>query len=641
MTEYITIERAAKLLGQNEGTVRRKCIFGRFAGAKKIKGAWLVPITAHEKLRQLDHLVGADDLSHLPIHKRDAALKKLGLINQCEEFSAAFVRSSSSGGRRQAIQIFAARNNVGFRTLYNWLGSYRKYGLMGLVDSRGTADISEPMFSPEAANELLSMFLTPRKLSLKQCYLNILYINKQYNKGWQIPGLRAVYNWVEKKVSKPVIILHRDGQKAYEETCAPYIQKDLSDVSPGEIWVGDHYQFNFWIRYKNTWVRPWLTHWMDMRSRCEVGWYINPNPNQTTVLIAMRGGIEKYGPPDGVKIDNGKDYDSQMWTGVTKQERRKGILDEFLVSGIYGMMNINVSFAIPYNAKAKPIERLHYTIDEQFSKTIETYCGNKPENKPENLNELLERQDIIDRAYNFDSLTEIFGRWVEVYNNTKHGGVGMEGRSPNQTMAMRVSKRVISKEILDMLMCVWSGKLTIGKNGVRFKGMLYGQYEARLLQNFGKAVRVSYNPHDLRQVTVYDADSLQRLCIAEQNELIKYNSPVDDEALREGMRNKAKVARYHRNWNNVRDDQFTDLTDLTIKAQMEASVKDETSSAPTPALRPVKTPLDLHLDEHLQEKKQKILRKAAGAENTKVIDIDLYSLTEPKQEKRNLKLFEK
>lgn len=639
MTEYITIEEAAKLLDQNEGTIRRKCIFGRFIGAKKENGSWRIPITCHEKFRLPKRLIGADDLSHLPIHKRDSAIKKLGIINQCEEFTAQFVRTN--GSRRNAIQVFAAKNEIGFRTLYRWLESHRKYGLLGLVDTRGTSDVSEPMFSPEAAEEFKRMFLTPRKLSLKQCYQNIKSINNQFKKGWQIPGLRSIYNWVEKYIPEPVIILHRDGQKAYEAACAPYIQKDFDSISPGEVWVSDHYQFNFWIRYKNTWTRPWLTSWMDMRSRCIVGWYISPSPNQTTILIAMRGGIEKYGPPDSVKIDNGKDYDSQMWTGVTKSQRRKGMCDEFLVAGIYGMMNISVSFAIPYNAKAKSIERFHYTIDEQFNKTITTYCGNKPENKPENLEELLQKQSVIDSAYNFDSLTEIFGRWLEAYNNSAHSGEGMDGRSPNQVMNMRVSKRVISSDILDMLMCCWVSNLKIGKNGVRVKGLLYGQFEPRLINHFGEEVKVAYNPHDLRQVTVYLADGLQRLCIAEQNQLVKYGKAVDEESLREAMRKKSAVARAHRNWIEKRGDQYMDLTDLTIKALNESAVKTEAAENPKPALRPVRTVLDTHLDEHLQEQKQKILRKAAGAENTKVIDIDLYSLTKPKEEKRSLRLFEK
>ena len=642
MTEYLTIKQTAKLLGRNAGAVRRRCAAGRFVGAKKEAGKWLIPETCHEKLRQPDHLIGSEDLSALSEKKRRAALTKLGIINIFEGFAAKFV--ADNGFRRQAVFIFASQNKIGFGTLYRWLRAYRKFGLMGLVDSRGSADTAQAVFSPEAATRLLTMYLTTAKLSLKTCYQNILFINKNENKGWKIPALRTVHKWVEDNVPKPVRILQREGQKAYDAQCAPYIQKDLSDVAPGAIWVGDHHQFDFWIRHKNSWVRPWITAWMDMKSRCLVGWHLSACPNQTTVLISMRVGIEKYGPPDAVKIDNGKDYDSQMFTGITKKTRKAGYLDEFLVSGIYGMMNISVSFAIPYNAKAKPIERLFATVASQFSKTIPTYCGKDTASRPEELRFKLEQQSIIDSALTFDTLAEKFSAWTEAYNNTVHSGAGMEGKSPAQVLSMRLSKRVISSDVLDMLMCVWSGKLKVGKNGIRFKGLLYGQYEPRILQQFGKIVRVSYNPADLRTITVYDSESLQRLCIAEQNQLVKYGSPVGEESLREAMQEKAGILRAHRNWNEKQGLQHYDLIDLTIKAKNDANAHEahEDVKKINPTLRPVKTPLDLQVSEHLREKKRRILRKAAGAENTKIIDIDLSELTRPEKPARErLKLFEK
>ncbi len=642
MTEYITIEQAAKRLNANRGTVRRKCIAGKFIGAEKKNGKWLIPITAHEKFRQPEHLAGSEDLSSLSARKRGAALKKLGIINAFEDYAASFVRSG--GFRREAVFIFAAQNKINFRTFYRWLKNYRFYGLMGLVDGRGQSDKQQAIFSQDAQTYLLTMYLTPAKLSLKDCYRNLLCINKTENKGWQIPAMRTVYDWVGNNVPEPVIILHREGQKAYEAKCAPYIQPDLSDIAPGQIWVGDHHQFDFWIRHKNGWVRPWLTAWMDMKSRAIVGWHLSAAPNQTTVLISMRAGIEKYGPPDGVKIDNGKDYDSQMFTGITKQTRKRGLLDEFLVIGIYGMMNIGVSFAIPYNAKAKSIERLFATVASQFSKTIPTYCGKDTASRPAELKFKLEQQSVIDAALNFDSLAEIFGRWVEAYNNTAHSGYGMDGRSPAQVMSMRLSKRAISADVLDMLMCVWSGKLKVGKNGVHFKGLLYGQYEPGLQQQFGKNVRVSYNPADLRTITVYDSESLQRLCIAEQNQLVKYGQAVAEESLREAMRKKAGILRAHKNWLDNRDLQQYDLTDLTIKAMNDAAAEDETlrqgSGQASPTLRPVKTKLDLQVAPHLQDKRQRILRKAVGAEVPRM-DIDLSELKQADTPREKLKLFEK
>ncbi len=140
-------------------------------------------------------------------------------------------------------------------------------------------------------------------------------------------------------------------------------------VAAGQIFVGDHHMFNCWVWNRGRWVRPWITAWGDFRSRAIVGFYITEAPNQTTIMRAFKRAIEIYGPPDSVKIDNGKDYDSEMWTGITKAKRRalkKGYLDEMLVAGIYAMMDIGVSFAIPYHPQSKPVERFFDTMDRQM-----------------------------------------------------------------------------------------------------------------------------------------------------------------------------------------------------------------------------------------------------------------------------------
>ena len=141
------------------------------------------------------------------------------------------------------------------------------------------------------------------------------------------------------------------------------------------------------------WVRPWLTAWTDMRSRTLVGWHVNTGGNQTTIMRALRRGVDSYGPPESVKIDNGRDYDSEMWTGTTKAKRRKslkaGYIDETMVTGLYGMLGISVSFSIPYHPQSKPIERFFHTVDIQFTKTFDTYCGKDHARKPTALKNTL------------------------------------------------------------------------------------------------------------------------------------------------------------------------------------------------------------------------------------------------------------
>jgi hypothetical protein len=59
--------------------------------------------------------------------------------------------------------------------------------------------------------------------------------------------------------------------------------------------------------------------------------------------------------------------------------------------GILGSMECEVWHAIEFNAKAKPVERFFGTYEEQFGKMEHTYCGRNPQEKPEHLEERLEK----------------------------------------------------------------------------------------------------------------------------------------------------------------------------------------------------------------------------------------------------------
>jgi len=622
MNNLIDISTAAELLGKTERRMQQMCQCGEIIGSVKKDGKWLIPAAAHARLCEA---AWTAEIANIPAAKRDKTLRRLAVVQEFEKFSAK-VADIKGFGRKEAAESYARNNNIKLRTLYRWLADYRCGGLQGLVDKRG-GDYSSLAFSPEAAEVFKAMYLTQQRLTLKQCWQNVSYINKDENRSWTIPPLRSMYAWVDRSIPEPVRILLREGVEAYNAKCGPYIQADPDSFQPGECWVGDHHQFNFWIRGGGKWVRPWLTAWMDYRSRKIVGWYISACPNQTTVLVAMKGGIEKYGPPDKVKIDNGKDYDSEMWTGTTKARRiaaRAGYIDEQWVSGLYAWMGIDVSFSQKYHPQSKPIERLFATVDEQFSKTIPTYCGKDPQRRPDTLAGLLKTEEAIRQAYSLATIAETFAAYVDVYNNTLHSGVGMDGRSPMQVFETRRSRRVIDKNVLDMLMCVWSGELKVGKNGVRFKGMLYGQFDAQLLGNFGKKVRVAYDPNDIRRIAVYDAATMLLICFAEQNRLIKYGDTVSEEAMRSAQQQKARIRKAFKSYRDARQIAGLDLTDLTIKAMQDAQVAEsKDKDAATPTIRPVRTPLDGQAERLGKELAAVQLRKAAGAEGMSDLDIDL------------------
>ncbi len=641
----VNIKKAAHLLGYTGQHVRRLCITRELRGAFKHGRSWRIPVSAHPKLsgvKRPDDLSRELDMLDIPANKKDAALKRLGLIREFEGYAARMVQGGKS--RTESKQLFCSSHTIGVRSLSRWLTLYRDQGLIGLVDTRGGAVFISQMISAEAFEIFKAMYLTPQQLTVKTCWRNICFINTDQSRGWKVPSYQTMVRHVSRQIPLAATVLHREGLAAYEAKCAPYIESDPDSVQPGQIWIGDHHQFNCFVRHRGKWIRPWVTAWEDMRSRMLAGWYIPASPNQTTILQAMRRGIEKLGPPDSVKIDNGKDYDSEMWTGTTKQRRRAlkaGYIDEQAVAGIYAMMDIGISFSQPYHPQSKAIERLFDTMDVQFIKTIETYTGKDTDRKPEDLAANLNDPKIIARAFTLDTFADAVGDYIEIYNQSSHSGRGMNGRSPAEVMATRASRRVISDGVLDLLMRVWSGELKIGKNGVRFKGMMYGQFAPELLIRQGQSVRLSYDPDDLRRVYVYDAATYKLITIAEQNQLIGYGAAVSEDALRDASKQKSRALKLMKSHRDASLTAQMDLPTLTRRAMAEAARADRrpAAQAPTPTIRPVTTPMDNQAAEHIRAALRKAVKKAAGDEGTtQVLDFDFSKLS-GRPKKRTIELF--
>jgi putative transposase len=592
--------------------------------------------------------VNAEELANVPASKRDEAIRRLGIIQQFNQF-----HRQNEATKSDAIDLFVAGNQELTRTtLYRWLAKYHQQGLLGLVDKRGGGRFENEIISEEAFEFFKSLYLTQQQLPLKTCLLNINYINQSQKRGWKIPELSMMYRIVKDRIPLAVSILHREGLAAYEAKCAPYIEIDPDSIEPNQVWVGDHSQFNCWVQYLNKLVRPWMTVWEDLKSRMIVGWYISPVPNQTTILLSMKRAIEKFGPPESVKIDNGKDYDSELFTSTTKQKRKilgKGYLDEKMLAGIYAMMDIGVSFAIPYNAKAKRIERLFATIDSQFMATFDLYCGKDTKRKPEDLVEKLKDPATIRNAISFEKLESLFASYVDVYNANSHSAKDMLEQNPAEVFQNRRIHRVLAPGVVDLLLRIWSRELTVGKNGVQFKGIFYGQYNAELLIHQGRKVRLSYDPDDLRRAYIYDAATFKLITIAEQNQLINYGTSISEESLRNAMREKRRVLRVTKDFRNSELTRNMDLTTLTIKAMQEVEKgrrqkaegrEEEAESRGPQILKPVRTPLDDQVAEHERQKVVKLLRKAAGAESMREgLDLD-FSLLKTKNRFEGVRLLD-
>lgn len=605
----LTIPEAAEQLGMTERHIRRLCKQGGLRGAKKVRGVWMVPVRDERRFRlNLERKQEeAAALLKISIRKRDRAGERAAMVIEFERFAAGCIREGRT--MQEATDIFCAQKGIAKSTFYLWRKKYREEGAAGLVDMRGVVQ-PEEQISKEAFAYFRDLFLDPRQLSVKVCHMLTEQENKSKGRGWTLPSLQAMRRYVNKNIPLAARVLYREGTKAYEAKCAPYVLIDEDSIAPGAVWVGDHHQCNCWIRHREKWVRPWVTAWQDMRSRAVVGWHISTAPNQTTILLAMKRGIETYGAPEMVKIDNGRDYDSEMWTGTTKEKRRAakaGYIDERTVQGLYAWLGIGISFAIPYHPQSKRIERWFDTLDQQFCKLLPTYCGKDTQRKPEGLADYLSSGRALDEAYSLETFAGKFGEYVEIYNNTGHTGEGMNGRSPAQVMEAREVKRVVMKGSLDYLAKVWvRGK--VGKNGLRVRGAFYGQYDMKINEQQGREVMAAYDPNDMSEVWVYDAETMILIGRAEQARRVPYS----EESARVAMREKAKARRVMRDY--VESGRVANMDLVDVAAKVEREKMQPKPEPKRPRIRAVGTPVDGQGKAHRQQENRQILKKAAGAE---------------------------
>src|SRR5690606_18609814 len=138
-------------------------------------------------------------------------------------------------------------------------------------------------------------------------------------------------------------------------------------------------------------------------------------------------------------LDNGKDYRTAYIFHTVDKEK---------ISSIAKQLDIVSHYALPYNAKAKPIERVFRTFEEQFGKLWKSYCGNQVYNRPERLKEM-----GLEEYPTFEEWQELHDMYIEKwYNQSPHRGQGMNNKSPSEVYrACLEEKRIAPKSVLRML----------------------------------------------------------------------------------------------------------------------------------------------------------------------------------------------
>jgi putative transposase len=419
----------------------------------------------------------------------------------------------------------AAGSGYSARTLQDWAQKYREaepgQRMRTLATKRRSDRGATRALEPEIAADFRAMWMTEEQRSVRRCHT---YLTKQY--GERMPSYRTLLRYSE-SLPAEVITFTRKGKKAWEDRHEPLIQRDLSTFDVGEVYVGDHHELDILIQDHGNLRRPWLTAWMDLRTRAIVGWHISTNPNSDTIALALAEACQPGehdgmgGVPQTVYIDNGKDYRAKRFNRRNirhdREQKIGRISDNSVMKGFYKEWGIKRVHAMPYRARSKPIERYFRTLTEGFSKFCPAYLASSPKARPESLQKKVNnfysntkpqaRAKAREYFLTIGDLRSKFERWVyEDYHLEEHS---MLGKSPLAEWKGNAKPlRLITEKSLTV--SLWPSRTaTVQQSGVQAFGTRKHPnfyWHPELPGYRGQKIEVKYNPEDIAILHAFDTE---------------------------------------------------------------------------------------------------------------------------------------
>lgn len=518
----------------------------------------------------------AKSLDELPEWNQRVAKARYFLCMKLEERYETF-----DGSRCEIIEDFikeAARDypqnmeivkKLSLATLRRWYSVYIKNKDNPLVLGSGHgARRGLRKIDSNVIEDIKNLYLSKNKPSMMFVYSRI--VQKYGEKAISYPTLR---NYINKDMN----IIEKDrgrmGSKEFKDARTPYVQRSYEDIRAGEWWMSDGHDLELMCYHKTRKTSkgtrfsgsPKLIVWIDVKSRFITGWTLSWSETTESVAIALKRGIEKYGIPENIFTDNGKAYTSLKLKGN----------DE--LDGIYSMLGVRVSHALPYNAQSKHIERWFVDFKNEFAKEFLTYKGGNVVERPERMRtftmDKIAKGLIIEQA----ELEIEIERFIRHKNHEYyvlrggHRGKGMNGRTPLQVMNEELpeaARRMVSDEKLRLLF-LYEEIRTIQQNGINYLENTY-IHEA-LYYHQGEKVKIKYDPHDLKSIYVY-LDTGEFLCKAERLQLAGWN---DIDAIKAKKNRLKKIKAYEKSIIAIREEEREEsgLIEYEYNAEREKESK--------------------------------------------------------------------
>ncbi len=575
MEAILTAKEVADLKGCSPQWIRKIAQTGKLKGQKRINAdgspEWVFPISALESdLQQkyfhqlqagfpvallpegvLPERKASRPLDHYTAEEREEITWWLKTVDDWQRY-----RSKYPGSKAEADDRFIAlcaktdpEHEFSIDTLYRRWKSIKQNDLDGLIDKRGKWKKGKSDIQPEAWDAFLYFYLQEAQHPMMKCYeyMKLLLREDHPDLVADIPSYTTFTRRVKSDIPEAVEVLGREGQKAFRDRCAPYIRRTYESMASNEWWIADNHTFDVITQGDNGQRhRLHLTAFFDARSGIFTGCHVTENPCSQATLIALRKGILKYGIPENIYVDNGREFLTFDIGGLGHRKKKpKDGQERFEPPPVFERLGIKMTNAIVRNAKAKIIERRFRDVKDHLSRLFDTYTGGNVLEKPERLKGVLKNGEIpLDGT--FTQAVEELLDWY--FNQQPYGGevVADRGKPRQQVYNENLyTKRVAGAEDLYLMLMRSARPQKVTRRGVHLDiaGQRLDYWNDDMLMNLlGKQVYFRYDPDDLSEVRVYDLEDRYIMTVPVDNTaVLTYGASRED--VKEAM---GKVRRMER-----------------------------------------------------------------------------------------------
>ena len=504
---WLSVKQYAELTGKPERTVKFHCRENKLpCRTVKGNGGTRYEILVPDQQLQQDDGSAISDASANGLILNDLNQAQRAFV---ERYLAAINFEESESTSTGMLKEFLTGCGISYKSYLRMRARYREHGVQGLLPGYGNR-IGDTVI-PDAVFEVFkSAYLKEGAPGLPVC-VNIAkgFAAKNKITVEPFPSAATFLRRLRREVPAPAIALARYGYRHYNKHYHSYIDRDYTGISAGQVWVSDHRQLDQAVILpgQKKPCFPWVTVWRDFLSGLWIGWSLHPEaPNSDHIFEAFYKAAVQYGIPSEIIIDNGKDYRCKDFSGGLKHSRKHKLsLNEITTRSLMGGLNINVRFALPYNAQTKPIERDFLVMKSWLDKNMPGYRGGNIVERPEILASEIKSGKIL----KYDEYQQVFESFVQVLNNTPSMGKNHNGLTRQELWNQTVHPpQQITKEALKLFCMRTSRDYTIGRNGITLsaaeKLYYWGEWMIPLK---GTRAYLRRDPLDYQTAWVFDSET--------------------------------------------------------------------------------------------------------------------------------------